>query len=182
MARPRMCSRRSKACTKAPRAPRVNGAIWCAALRRIAGPWPRVSVWHGNADKTVIPSNAREILKQWTAVHGLADRAVRQGHGRRLSARGLAQCSGQELIESYSITGMAHGTPLATGEAEGACGAAGPFLLQGRDFVVLSHREILRPHGRGRCEAGAERDPASLAGRAAPRSGGAARRSGRRNR
>lgn len=28
------------------------------------GLWPRVSVWHGNADKTVIPSNAREILKQ----------------------------------------------------------------------------------------------------------------------
>src|SRR5207237_4224060 len=35
------------------------------------GPWPRVSVWHGNADKTVIPSNADEILKQWTEVHGL---------------------------------------------------------------------------------------------------------------
>jgi poly(3-hydroxybutyrate) depolymerase len=33
------------------------------------GPWPRVSVWHGNDDKTVIPSNALEILKQWTAVH-----------------------------------------------------------------------------------------------------------------
>jgi feruloyl esterase len=33
------------------------------------GRWPRVSVWHGNDDKTVIPSNALEILKQWTAVH-----------------------------------------------------------------------------------------------------------------
>jgi poly(hydroxyalkanoate) depolymerase family esterase len=38
------------------------------------GPWPRVSVWHGNADKTVIPSNALEILKQWTEVHGLLPR------------------------------------------------------------------------------------------------------------
>ena len=36
------------------------------------GPWPRVSVWHGNADKTVIPSNAREVLKQWTDIHGLS--------------------------------------------------------------------------------------------------------------
>ena len=36
------------------------------------GPWPRISVWHGSADKTVIPSNAREILKQWTDVHGLS--------------------------------------------------------------------------------------------------------------
>jgi poly(hydroxyalkanoate) depolymerase family esterase len=38
---------------------------------RHAGPWPRNSVWHGGADKTVIPPNAREILKQWTEVHGL---------------------------------------------------------------------------------------------------------------
>jgi feruloyl esterase len=37
---------------------------------------------------------------------------------------------GDELIESYSITHMAHGTPLATGESEGECGAAGPFLLE----------------------------------------------------
>src|SRR5207248_955588 len=37
--------------------------------------------------------------------------------------------AGDELIEAYSITHMAHGTPLAIGEAEGACGAPGPFLL-----------------------------------------------------
>jgi poly(hydroxyalkanoate) depolymerase family esterase len=35
------------------------------------GPWPRISVWHGGADKIVIPSNAGEIVKQWTDVHGL---------------------------------------------------------------------------------------------------------------
>src|SRR3954466_3547035 len=29
------------------------------------GPWPKLSVWHGSADKTVSPSNANEILKQW---------------------------------------------------------------------------------------------------------------------
>jgi len=95
-----------------------------------SGPWPRVSVWHGNADKTVIPSNAGEILKQWTAVHGLpvapSSKAMVDGYPREV----WRNASGDELIESYSITGMAHGTPLATGEVEGACGAAGPFLLQ----------------------------------------------------
>src|SRR6476660_7035896 len=35
------------------------------------GAWPRISVWHGDADATVIPSNAIEIIKQWTDVHGL---------------------------------------------------------------------------------------------------------------
>jgi feruloyl esterase len=38
--------------------------------------------------------------------------------------------AGEEVIESYSIAHMAHGTPLATGDVEFGCGAAGPFLLE----------------------------------------------------
>ena len=94
------------------------------------GPWPRVSVWHGSADTTVVPSNAREILKQWTDVHGLsltqsAHETV-DGYPREF----WTDPSGLERIESYTITDMAHGTPLATRAREGACGMTGPFLLQ----------------------------------------------------
>jgi feruloyl esterase len=93
------------------------------------GLWPRVSVWHGNADQTVIPSNAREILKQWTDVHGLSLSPSAQttvdGYPREV----WVDAAGDEILESYTITNMAHGTPLAIGEAEGACGVAGPFLL-----------------------------------------------------
>jgi len=93
------------------------------------GPWPRISVWHGNADKTVIPSNAQEIIKQWTNVHGLAmspsAKTRVDGFPREVWINEL----GHELVESYTIANMAHGTPLAVGEAEGACGAPGPFLL-----------------------------------------------------
>jgi feruloyl esterase len=88
-----------------------------------------VSVWHGNDDKTVIPSNALEILKQWTEVHGLplspSVKTRVDGYPREVWING----AGDELIEAYTITNMAHGTPLAIGEAEGACGAPGPFLL-----------------------------------------------------
>jgi hypothetical protein len=35
------------------------------------GPWPKLSVWHGSADRTVNPANADEIVKQWLDVHGL---------------------------------------------------------------------------------------------------------------
>jgi poly(hydroxyalkanoate) depolymerase family esterase len=93
------------------------------------GPWPRVSVWQGNADKTVIPSNAQEILKQWTEVHGLplspSVKARTDGFPREI----WINDAGDELIEAYTIPNMAHGTPLAIGEAEGACGSPGPFLL-----------------------------------------------------
>ena len=89
-----------------------------------------MSVWHGNADKTVIPPNAREILKQWTDVHGLSLtpslETVVDGYPREV----WPDQAGAELIESYSITHMAHGTPLATGDAEFECGASGPFLLE----------------------------------------------------
>jgi poly(hydroxyalkanoate) depolymerase family esterase len=95
-----------------------------------AGPWPRVSVWHGGADTMVIPANAGEILKQWTDVHGLrqtpSHRAVVDGFPRQV----WVNEAGDELIESYTIPQMAHGTPLATGEADDQCGAAGPFHIE----------------------------------------------------
>ena len=106
---------------------------WGDLVRRASrhtGPWPRVSVWHGNADKTVIPRNARQILQQWTAVHGLPLSPSKQetidGYPREV----WIDEAGIEMIESYTISNMAHGTPLATGKGEGGCGAAGPFLLE----------------------------------------------------
>jgi poly(hydroxyalkanoate) depolymerase family esterase len=113
--------------------PARSAREWGDLVRAAAphdGPWPRVSVWHGNADQTVIPANAREILKQWTDVHGLPTapsvQAMVDGYPRQvwLNERG------DELIESYTITHSGHGTPLATGQADDECGAAGPFLLE----------------------------------------------------
>jgi poly(3-hydroxybutyrate) depolymerase len=93
------------------------------------GPWPRVSVWHGNADKTVIPSNALEILKQWTEVHGVPMSPSVKTRIDGFPREVWINEAGDEIIEAYTITNMAHGTPLAIGETEGACGAPGPFLL-----------------------------------------------------
>jgi feruloyl esterase len=114
--------------------PSQSAQEWADLVRgaslRWDGPWPRVSVWHGQADRTVIPLNAREILKQWTAIHGLpiepSAESVVDGYPRQV----WFNEAGEEMVESYSITGMAHGTPLATGNADSACGTPGPFLLE----------------------------------------------------
>jgi poly(hydroxyalkanoate) depolymerase family esterase len=113
--------------------PARSAREWGDLVRAAAphnGPWPRVSVWHGNADKMVIPSNAREVLKQWTDVHGLpvtpSVQSMVDGYPRRV----WLNQAGDEVVESYSITHTGHGTPLATGEADDECGAAGPFLLE----------------------------------------------------
>jgi poly(hydroxyalkanoate) depolymerase family esterase len=94
------------------------------------GAWPHISIWHGSADKTVIPDNAREILKQWTDVHGLALSPTAQDMVDGYPRQAWVNAAGEEVIESYAVTHMAHGTPLATGKADGECGAAGPFLLE----------------------------------------------------
>lgn len=95
-----------------------------------SGPWPKVSVWHGSADATVKPLNAGEIIKQWTNVHGVKAKPSGQdivdGYPRRV----WTNAAGETVIEEYTITGMAHGTPLATGDGENSYGVAGPFLLE----------------------------------------------------
>jgi poly(hydroxyalkanoate) depolymerase family esterase len=93
------------------------------------GPWPKVSVWHGSADATVKPMNAGEIIKQWTNVHGLRSGPSRSDIVDGYPRRAWTDAAGNEIIEEYVITGMAHGTPLAVGNDENSYGAAGPFLL-----------------------------------------------------
>jgi poly(hydroxyalkanoate) depolymerase family esterase len=92
------------------------------------GPWPKVSVWHGDADTAVKPVNAEEIIKQWTDLHGLDLQPTIQmtvdGYPRRV----WQGADGDELIESYTITGMAHGAALDPGAEPHQCGTAAPFF------------------------------------------------------
>jgi poly(hydroxyalkanoate) depolymerase family esterase len=94
------------------------------------GPWPRLSVWHGTVDGVVAPANAREIIKQWLDVHHLPQapmsEGVVDGYPRRLWWNG----DGETIVESYTITNMAHGTPLGVAENEQRYGTPGAFMLE----------------------------------------------------
>jgi poly(hydroxyalkanoate) depolymerase family esterase len=110
------------------------------AASRHRGPWPKISVWHGTSDPIVQSSNGEDIIRQWTNVHGLAECPSYQelvgGHTRRI----WSDANGQTLIEAFSISGMAHGVPLATRGRE-SCGAAGAFFL---DVGISSTHHIAR--------------------------------------
>ena len=101
---------------------------WGDLVRRASshrGPWPRVSIWHGDQDATVRSMNADALVEQWCDVHGIDAAPVADtvdGYPRKVWRR-----DGIDVVESTTITGMAHGTPLDT-KAHG--GTAGPFLLE----------------------------------------------------
>lgn len=94
------------------------------------GPWPKVSVWHGSADRTVNPGNANEIVKQWLDLHGLPEMPMAEtnvdGHPRQAWWDG----DGETLVESYAITDMAHGTPIGLAENDQRYGVEGAFLIE----------------------------------------------------
>ncbi|HPP45950.1 MAG TPA: PHB depolymerase family esterase [Accumulibacter sp.] len=92
------------------------------------GPWPKLSIWHGDADSAVKPVNAEEMIKQWTDVHALPVEPTVQtmvdGYPRRV----WQNADGEEVLESYTITGMSHGAALDPGPGPEQCGTAAPFF------------------------------------------------------
>ena len=102
---------------------------------------PRVMVWHGDADHTVVHRNGAQSAVQWAAAHGLAEAPsevqVTPGR-RRLLWR--APDTGEILVESNLLEGLSHGVALSTGGPEGV-GTAAPFMLEAG---VSSTWEILR--------------------------------------
>jgi poly(hydroxyalkanoate) depolymerase family esterase len=91
------------------------------------GPWPKLSVWHGDADAIVAPLNAAEIVKQWTNVHELGPEPSAVGMVDGYPQQTWRGPSGETVIESCTIPGMAHGAPLGT--QGDALGTPGPFFL-----------------------------------------------------
>jgi feruloyl esterase len=107
------------------------------------GPWPKISIWHGTGDHTVKPTNAEESIKQWTDVHGLAMTPSFENTVEGHSYRAWRGPDGDNLVEAYTITGMAHGVPIDPHGEEG-CGATAPFIL---DMGISSTQHIARAWG-----------------------------------
>jgi poly(3-hydroxybutyrate) depolymerase len=94
------------------------------------GPWPKLSVWHGSADRTVNPANADEIVKQWLDVHQLPLKPMSEGIVDGYPRQVWWDADGETIIESYTITDMAHGTPLGVADNDERYGAQGAFLIE----------------------------------------------------
>ena len=107
------------------------------------GPWPTLSVWQGSADNVVDASNADRIVAQWQGLHDVAGQAPKVDRIDGSLRRQWRDRGGRSVIESWTVDGMGHGTPIATRGAD-ACGVAGPYML---DAGISSTRHIARGWG-----------------------------------
>ncbi|QOG16272.1 PHB depolymerase family esterase [Bradyrhizobium sp. SEMIA] len=94
------------------------------------GPWPKMSVWHGSADRTVNPGNANEIVKQWLDLHDLPAVPMAETNVDGYPRQAWWNKDGETLVESYAITDMAHGTPLGLADNDQRYGIEGAFLIE----------------------------------------------------
>jgi poly(hydroxyalkanoate) depolymerase family esterase len=94
------------------------------------GPWPKLSVWHGSADRTVNPSNADEIVKQWLDLHRLPLTPMAESAVDGYPRASWWNPDGETVVESWSITDMAHGTPLGAVDDGERYGAEGAFMIE----------------------------------------------------
>ena len=122
--------------------PRSSGSLADAVRRasRSTGPWPRLSVWQGLADRTVAPANAHQIIAQWLDLHGLAPTpSLAEALTDHVVSR-WRDPAGRAVLELHLVDGIGHGAPLATAGPDGL-GWEGPFLLE---TGVSSTLEIAR--------------------------------------
>lgn len=126
-----------------------SGPAWGDMVRAASphrGPWPLVQIWHGDADHTVKPSNAGELVKQWVNVLGVPEAPTVVDTVDGASHQAWRGRDGRVALELFMVPGMAHGTPLDTGSADmdHGAGSSGAFML---DAGISSTWHIARAFG-----------------------------------
>ncbi|MCY0925438.1 PHB depolymerase family esterase [Streptomyces sp. H27-H1] len=110
-------------------------AVWAQSVRDAypawTGPWPRVAIWQGDADTTVVPRNADELRDQWTALHGLPQTPTRTSTiGPDATRQEEYQAAdGTVAVEVDRVPGIGHGTPVDPGSGPGQCGHTTAYFL-----------------------------------------------------
>jgi poly(hydroxyalkanoate) depolymerase family esterase len=89
-------------------APECDSAEWIARVRRIApsgysGAWPRLSIWHGEADEIVVADNGRKLAAQWRALHGLQEAPSRESRFHQRWG---------DAVELWTFPGFGHAWPV----------------------------------------------------------------------
>ncbi len=117
-----------------------SAAEWRAKVAASERGFAPVSIWQGDADTRVVPANQRELVEQWTALHGIADAQLRTEQNQVLTRTTYADAAGKVRVESVLVRGLKHAFPIEKGGAL-PCGQEGDFVAAAG---VCAAREIGR--------------------------------------
>lgn len=99
-----------------------------------SGKYPKVAVFQGSADNVVSPVNETEIMKQWTNVHNTdqtPDAVISGFNGNPYVLKNsYNDAAGNEVVQTYTISGMGHAIALDTGSCYQQCGQTGTYALE----------------------------------------------------
>lgn len=84
-----------------------------------------VSIWHGTADTRVSPRNQRELVEQWTALHGIPPTAGRITRSGTIERTIYTDNAGVGRVEGVTVDGLGHAFPI---DGSQGCGQPGDFV------------------------------------------------------
>jgi feruloyl esterase len=126
--------------TAVSKTPAQWGALVRGAYPGYAGPYPRVSIWHGTSDAVVVPANASAARDQWTDVWGIAATPTStESWPAGTSVENYAS-GGQTVVRVQRVSGQGHGTPVDPGSGQEQCGSTAAYFL---DTICSAYRDAL---------------------------------------
>ena len=89
--------------------------------------WPRLSIWHGERDRTVDPGNAEALAAQWSELHGHGPVPIRDEVSPGVRHRSWGRPNRPSAVELWTIAGIGHGFPVDARTQ--ASGRVGPWVV-----------------------------------------------------
>ncbi len=120
----------------------MTPAQWGALVRGqnpgYKGNYPKAMICQGTSDLTVSPTNAAELMKQWTNLNH-ADQTVDSTNSAFQGNSNVIQTiyndsNGNPAVYIYRITGMGHGIAVDTGSCPRKGGATATYALEETNF------------------------------------------------
>lgn len=93
-----------------------------------AGARPRVQIWQGANDTTVVPMNQTELAEQWTNVLGTDMTADETETIGSAATRKAYKVGSQVVVEAYTVNGMAHAVAIGAEGATSCPATAAPYF------------------------------------------------------
>lgn len=123
------------------RSPKQWGSYVRASQDEAPIRWPKLSLWHGDADDIVNPANQIELIKQWTNILGIDLTPDRTERAKTFIRNVYFDADDNPRLETYRIVGFEHAFAIDPGTDPDHCGTEGPYVKDGN---ICSSLAILK--------------------------------------